>query len=202
MKRLVIAVDCDDIIVESASAILKNYHETHGVEVPAAEMYSTDPRVWGVEHQDEAIARVYAYLRSEEHAMIPPVKEAVEALRALSKRHEIHLVTGRADFLKEATLAWIDEHFPGVFTSTEFTNFIVPTSHQHVTRSKADVARQLAADVFIEDHPHHARIVADAGVQVLLYDWPWNRSIGAGVANVTRVRDWREIVDRIDLMDT
>jgi uncharacterized HAD superfamily protein len=198
MKRLVIAVDCDDVIVNSALELLKHYHKTYGVEVPPAEAYSNDPKIWGVKDVDERIERVTEYLKTAEYQSLPPIKAALEALLALKEQHELHLVTGRVEFLKPSTLAWIDKHFPGVFTSIEFTNFIVPASHKHVTRSKADIARQLAADVFIEDHPHHARIVADAGVQVLLYDWPWNRSIGEGVANVTRVRDWREIVDFID----
>lgn len=198
-RRLVIAVDCDDVLVDSALAVLDHYHATYGVRVPAAEAYSMDPDLWGVDHIDEAVKRVLRYHQTAEYQQLPPIRDAVGALRTLRDRHEIHLVTGRPDSLRSATLDWLTEHFPDVFASTEFTNFIVPTEHRHVTRSKADVCVGLAADILIEDNPHHARLVAGHGVHVLLYgDYPWNRTDGVVGPNVTRVRDWAEVLAFID----
>ena len=198
VKRLIIAVDRDDVIVASALAILKYYHETYGIEVLPAEAYSNDPRIWGVTHADERIERITEYLKTVEYQQLPPIRDAISALRKLKKHHEIHLVTGRVDFLRAPTLAWLDEHFPDVFASTEFTNFIVTAENKHITRSKAEVCNQLAADIFIEDHPHHAQLVADTGVQVLLFgDYPWNRDVELTSPNITRVKDWDLVLEYI-----
>src|SRR5689334_19284206 len=116
-KRLVIAIDCDDVLVEAVPSILDWYHQTYGIKIPLAKVYSKDLSVWGVEHDDEAIERVNDYLRSDTYMQLPPVQEAIEVLRRLGARHELHVVTGRADFLEEATRRWLLEHFGDIFTS-------------------------------------------------------------------------------------
>jgi uncharacterized HAD superfamily protein len=199
MQHLVITVDCDDVIVESSFALLEHYSQTYGVDVPPELLYTASPAQWGVAHDDEAIARVYKYLRSEDSQAKPPSPAAIQALRRLAADHELHLVTGRADFLQASTLAWLKKYLDGVFSSTEFTNYIVPTSHKHITRSKAEVCKQLNADILIEDHPHHAEIVAATGTDVLLFgDLPWNRHATLTASGVTRVKDWAAVVSHID----
>ena len=189
MKKLIIAVDCDDVLVPMAPLILEYYEKTYGTHIELKDFYSRDLSIWGVPDIATAIERVEAYTRTEECQHTKPFEDAIKSIHELAKYHELHLVTGRPDFLTEATKNMLTQHFPGIFTSLEFTNFFGQKA-----RSKADVCMQLSADYLIEDHLHHASVVAECGTKVLLFgDYPWNQSKQLP-DNIQRVHDWPEVV--------
>ena len=49
---------------------------------------------------------------------------------------------------------------------------------------------------FVEDHPSNADAIAEAGIQVLLYDQPHNRHVSAK-QGITRVASWTEITTKL-----
>ena len=174
-----------------ASLILDYYNKTYGTNIALKDFYSKDLDIWGVADVATAVARVEAYARTEEYQHTKPFEDSIESIRELGKYHELHLVTGRADFLTAATTNMLTEHFPDLFASLEFTNFF-----REKARSKADVCMQLNADYLVEDHLHHAKVVAECGTNVLLFgDYPWNQSDEPLPSNIQRVRNWHEIVD-------
>jgi len=195
-KRLVIAIDCDDVVVESSPSIVAWYNKQYGTTLHLSDLYKHDADdlpAWGVTSRDEAINRVNEYLSTDEYAQLPPTREAIDTLVWLGERHELHLVTGRADFLESATRQWLVGHFGDLFVSLEFTNFIVPSGHEHKSRSKADVCKQLGADILIDDHLHHAEQVAQADVPVILFgDYPWNQADELS-EKITRLANWSEV---------
>jgi 5'(3')-deoxyribonucleotidase len=194
MKHKVIAVDCDDVLVETAPLILRNYNKLYGTHLELKDMYSRDLKVWDVPDAATAIARVEDYLKTDEYRRQPPLREAIEVTKRLAKHHELHIVTGRTEFLAVATQDMLDRYFPGIFQSIEFTGFFGDKA-----RSKADVCQQLNADLLIDDHLHHAEVVANIGIDVLLFGgYPWNRADSLP-ANMRRVKDWYAI-DKL-LMD-
>jgi 5'(3')-deoxyribonucleotidase len=191
-RKRVIAIDCDDVIVATAPAILRYYNETYGTSIALENFYSNDLKVWGVDNDSEAIARVEEYLKTQAYQQLSPFEEAVTALQRLRAVYELHVVTARADFLSESTRDMLVQYFPDVFSTVEFTNH-----YSGRARTKAQVCSDLGADILIEDSLHHALAVAECGVQVMLFgDYPWNRS-GALPDNIVRVRDWPEIVKRL-----
>jgi 5'(3')-deoxyribonucleotidase len=193
MKKLIIAIDCDDVLVPTASLILDHYNRTYSTSIALKDFYSKDLSVWGVSDVATAIERVEAYTKTEEYQHTKPFEDSIEPIRELSNYHELHLVTGRADFLTVATTNMLTEHFPDLFTSLEFTNFFGQKA-----RSKADVCTQLNVDYLIEDHLHHAKVVAGCGTNVLLFgDYPWNQTDEVLPPNIQRVRDWHEIVSAL-----
>jgi len=193
MKRLVIAIDCDDVIVPTAPMIIDHYNKTYGTNVELKDFYSNDLSAWGAESDQSAKDRVDLYLESVEYQNAEPFIEAIEAIRKLGEHHELHLVTGRADFLSAATEEMLSLHFPGLFKSLEFTNFFGQNP-----RSKGDVCTQLSADYLIEDHLHHAKVVAECGTQVLLFgEYPWNQTDEPLPANVQRVQGWSGVVSTL-----
>lgn len=192
MKKRIIAIDCDDVIVGTAPAILNFYNRTYNTHIALENLYSQDLTLWGADDEQTAIDRVDAFLRTDEYQHLAPFEEAVEAIRQISKYHELHIVTGRGDFLAEATEDMLNAYFPGVFHSIEYTNFFGKQS-----RSKAEVCKQLGADLLIDDHLHHATVMAETGVEVYLFgDYPWNRADELP-ARVTRVRDWQAVGERL-----
>lgn len=187
-----IAIDCDDVIVATAPAILRYYNQTYGTNIALPDFYSTDPGVWGVKEYAEAIRRVEAYLKSEEYQNLAPFEDAIEILRKLRQKYELHIITARANFLAEATKRMLAQYFPDIFSTVEFTNHFGKAA-----RTKAQVCQELGADVLIEDSLHHAQAVASCGIDVLLFgDYPWNQASNLP-ANITRVRDWKEVAERL-----
>ncbi len=56
--------------------------------------------------------------------------------------------------------------------------------------------------MLIDDNPHYAMDCAEAGLQVLLYDWhhayPWSKMPpGAQHPNITVVGDWQDVEERL-----
>ena len=141
---------------------------------------------------DDAVARkrVDDYMMNDsEFSSVPPFQEAIEVIRKLGQHHELHIVTGRPDFLTEATHHMLQTYFPDIFSSVEFTNFF----SEEKSRPKSKVCQDLGADLLIDDHIHHARVVAECGTDVLLFgDYPWNQADELPT-NIRRVSGWREI---------
>ncbi len=59
-----------------------------------------------------------------------------------------------------------------------------------------------AAQVLIDDNPQYAQDCAEAGLQVLLYDWqlayPWSKlPPSMQHPNITVVSDWQDVEDRL-----
>lgn len=59
------------------------------------------------------------------------------------------------------------------------------------TRDKAVECARLSVGALIEDAPHNALAVADAGIPVLLHDQPYNRHVSHPL--VTRFSHWGEV---------
>lgn len=171
--------------------IIDDYNKRHGTHITLAEAYGNDLKVWGVEHDDEAIRRVYQLWKDNGYEDLVPIHQAVEVLSELKQHHELHLITGRADFLQEGARRWIEKNLPNIFASMEFTNYIVTESEAHVSRSKLEVCKAINADVLIDDHFYHAQQVAAGGVTVLLFgDYPWNQVDEPLPVGIIRIEDW------------
>lgn len=172
MSRLVIAVDCDDVLVPTASWIIDAYNDQYGTNLGIADFYSDDIDVWQTDSYQEATARVGALLKTDEYAEIAPFNDAIDAIKQLADTHELHIVTGRASYLESVTRRMMDEYFPGCFQSVEHTGFFEGGKY-----TKGDVCRAIGADILIDDHLVHLNDVLLAGLKhVVVYgDYPWNQ---------------------------
>lgn len=199
-KRLIIAIDCDDVLLPTSQAIISDYNRRFGTSLTLEDMYqpATLDR-WGTDEDDVAIERVNEFLRSEEHARLAPDPEAIKGIHSLAERHELHLITGRADFLKEATAQLLDTYFKGCFRSIEHTNYIVASTSTAVRRSKGDVCASINATVLIDDHLVHAEDALRTLERVIVFgDYPWNRR-DTLLDGMVRCSDWLSVVKEIEL---
>jgi len=192
MKRS-IAVDCDDVIVNTAVSTLDHYNRMYGTHVELKDLYSNDLSLWGTPDEATAVRRVDTYVQSSEFFELMPTRATVEALNELAKYYELHIVTGRPSIVEQATLRWIKQVLPGIFQLVIFTNFFVVDENQPRPRSKADVCAELGVNYLIDDHLHHAEVVAATGIPVLLFgNYPWNVADQLP-KGVRRVSDWVEV---------
>jgi hypothetical protein len=194
----VIAFDCDDVLIPTAELTVKNYNDRFDTNLQLRHFYSHDDLTpWGGVTYDEAIGRVFDFLRSEEYALIAPHADAVETIRGLAKDHELHVVTGRPSFLKHVTKSALDTHFPGCFKSIEHTNYITLSTDTEVKRTKGEVCRVLGADILVDDHIAHADDVLSAGLKAIVFgNYPWSQRARLP-RGIVRCKDWEGVKEEI-----
>ena len=189
MKRLVIAVDCDDVLVSTSPYFVDTYNNTYGTSATLEYAHSPDPSVWGA--SDEVVLERWSGIkRTDGYKGLSPDPDEVKVLRNLAKIHELHLVTARKEEEREFTQTMLDKHLDGVFTSMEFVGW---------EGSKGDICRELRADVLIDDNFRHLVSARDCGVSGLLWfgDYPWQTEDLSDMP-IVRCRDWREVEAEIE----
>lgn len=200
-RRLVIAIDCDDVLVPTGVSQIAFYNNKYNATVGEKEFYeSATMDVWGTDDDQLAIDRVAEHTLSDDFADVPPMEDAVDAIHRLSKQHELHLVTGRPSVIEAATMRLLNRYFKDCFTSVEHTNYYTYSWNKDAKkRSKAEVCRSLGADLFIDDYIVHVRDVIDSGVcEVILFgDYEWS-VLGEKDKRVARCSNWKQTEEEIN----
>ncbi len=187
MKRPIIAIDIDEVLLPHFEGLIAWYNREYGTDLTLAHNHPSDPRPWGTDNISEAIKRVQRYFQTESFRNEEPFREAIEALRTLGDDYELIVITARDEIIEQATRDWLAKHFDQVFREAHFT------AHYSLTgknRSKVDVAKEAGAAYFIDDSLTTVLEVANAGIESILFgSYPWNQSKELP-ANVTRCHDW------------
>ena len=110
---------------------------------------------------------------------LPEIPGALEAIRRLARRHDVHFITARpGEKWGGVTREWLDcRGFP--YTSLRFRE-----------GRKADASEGF--DLFVDDYLENALDLVAQDIHVCLYDQPWNR-VPDLPSGCTRVRSWREV---------
>lgn len=142
-------------------------------------------KVYGVnEYQIMDFYQKYGHVM---HASAGIQDNVVKTLMKWKQKHDISIVTARTSEMEEVTVNWLTQHGLGE----------VPL-HLLGTSRKTEFAKSLNCDLFIEDHPEEIKRMANAGIQTLLMDNPYNQNIIH--TNIIRVNDWYEIEKIVDTM--
>ena len=188
MKRLVIAIDCDDVLIDSTKYVISQYNQYYNTAVKLEGAFSINDRDFGAT-RTQVLERFNDIYTSENFRQRQPYTEVMEAVRGVGGRHELHIVTARDPILEPVTVRMINEHFPNCFTKIE-----------HVGEgSKGNLCQVLQADVLIDDGFRHLVSAYACGVRDLIWfgNYPWQTEDPKGIP-VRRCRDWREVEAEIE----
>lgn len=202
MRRLVIAVDCDDVLLPSSEAIVAHYNNEYGTNVHVDNFYERDPEQWAVDSLEEVYERIRLYFQSDAFpAEVKPFEDAVEAIDRLAAGHELHLVTGRGPAVEAVTHAMVDAYFAGQFVSIEHTGAFLKADGTMGRRTKGEVCKAIGADVLIDDNLEHAKSVLDQGIEtVLLYgDYAWTKK--ETLERSVRCQSWADVLNHIEQLE-
>jgi uncharacterized HAD superfamily protein len=187
-----VAVDLDDVLFDFLGYFFKWHNEQYGTNLrPEQMVYSTIWEAWGGT-REEAAERVPRFFHEIDMLNISPIEGAVPALERLKDQFRLAIISARDSSTTKVTRAWIDEYFRDIF------NHIVlgignPLAETGAT-TKAEVCRQLGADVLIDDQLRHARDVAEAGIPVLLFGDSASNQAASLPQDVRRVQDWAHVL--------
>jgi len=202
-----IGIDLDDVMAICAVPYLRRFAEEYHVELPDEReigwhlLRDMDPYV-AAEERDRFRIKLYDgtfFSELEVYSDCPAVLE-----RMVAAGNELYFVTARAERRRYITETWLREK--GLFDyakavhlkpTGEF-NPEYPRGRYDPTGSadyKTRLAKELALDAFCEDDVVISQKLAAAGVQVFLFDQPWNRDVSG--RRITRVTGWSDLAARL-----
>ena len=135
-------------------------------------------RVLGI--QRKAYDAFYDAQGQELHRQAAIREGAKDVLHRLSAHHRIHFVTAREQKMKDVSLEWLERH-----------ELPMNTLSLLGTYDKTAEAKRLDCGLFIEDSLQNARILSEAGFDVLLLNCGYNT--GVLPSNIVRVDNWHQI---------
>jgi len=201
-RKLTLAFDCDDVLVDTSTVLLTEYNRIYGTTVPLEDFYADD--YWQAASPEQAMRRVDRILRSGLLADIMPSDETIEYIYRLYRLgHELHVVTGRQSYQEAETVAMLEKYFSGIFSTVEHTSMYASGNKRHLRRTKGAVCRDLGAHVLVDDHLFHGEDVLRSGVEgVVVYgDNPWNQ-VEQMPKNMVRCVGMRAVYEEIQRVAT
>jgi len=188
-RKTAIAIDADDVLAGHAEAFINFSNSNYGTDFSLEDYHDNWPELWDITHE-EMEKRAKKFHTTESVAEYGLINEADAAIKSLSERYRLFVVTARPKYNIEPTRQWIDRHFSGAFDGIHF----VPIWEINNQVTKADICRQIGADYLIDDLARHCNVAAEAGIKALLFgDYTWNRNEPVTLS-VVRVKDWKEVL--------
>lgn len=182
-----IGVDLDQVLADF-SAAFDAYHDKHyGSNLllePAKEFYLRN--IFDISEEEE-LRRVKEFYDTKYFLAIKPFSDSIDIIEALSKKHNLYIITSRPSSITKETSDWIKKYYKGFFKEIILTNHYFGG-----TKKKSEVCIEKNITWMIEDMANYANDCAEAGVKVILIERPWNIKEKVH-KNVKRVKDWFDI---------
>ena len=191
--KMKIGIDLDECISEFTNGFLKIYNDKFKKNFLFGGVHSYN--LWEVVGgtREEALAIADEFYNSSEFDNIGLVDGAKEAIKKLSKKHQLFIITSRPAYIRDKTNNFIKNHFPNDFSEIIYTGDFFSGQG----KTKAEVCKALGIGTLIEDNFNYALSCAEQGIDVLLLNKPWNKN-AAEHSNIKRVGSWNEILGQIN----
>ncbi len=190
-----IGIDLDEVLADFVPSYINFHNLNFGTKIELASFTSFDLSEVYKTSREEVEIRVRKFYKSEEFHNLKPVRGAITAVKKLSKKFELFIITSRPEIVSESTLYWIKKHFTKQFKKIHFA--FNPYLKSSYLKKKSDIAKLLNVDLFIEDNLDFATSVAKSGIKVLLFNRLWNQAKSLH-PNITRVSSWKDILERLN----
>lgn len=190
-RWLVIAIDCDDVLIPGTEFSLLEYNRRWKADVPLQLAHTPGIKEWGVSSDSQLQDRFEEIYLSKEYALLAPFEDAVPAVRKLASRHELHMIVDRPEAVVAITLSMTERYFAGCFTSIK---------HVGLAGDKGGICKAVRADVIIDDNYHYLASAKACGVEDRIWfgDCPWQAIELEPHIVSARCRDWSEVEAEIE----
>jgi len=186
-----IGIDFDEVLAEFVKGYFNFYRLKTGIEIKFEDVFSYNLwEVMGIS-RDEAFKIADEFYDSEHFSELALVPGAKDTLIALSKEHELLIVTSRPVRIAGKTEQYLRRNIPEIHPEIFYAGDIF----REQGKPKAELCAQLSLDHFVEDNLRYAQQCAEKRIRVFLLDKSWNQ--GELNGNVTRVKNWSEILNKL-----
>lgn len=193
-----IYLDLDDVICDTAVALLGLIDREFGLKIAFDDIFSFDlQKSFGL--SDDANRHLFKCAHSRKFILnigiLEGVKQTLDRWRA--QGHQIHIVTGRHTSAHQATLSWLENQQLGYDSFSmvdkygwEATNLDLAVTLEEISSRHYSFG--------IEDNVAMAEFLSGAmGLSVLLHDRPWNRDLKEGASasggGIKRFYSWDQL---------
>lgn len=194
MAKQIIAVDVDDVLALHVDSFIEYSNKKWGTSLTADDYDEHWAKVWKVDIA-EALKRRDEFVTSKIHRDFKSYTDSDEVLRRLAKDFDLRIVTSRLLSMKDDTLEWIEQTYPGVFGEhhIHFAGIWDKLEEHSHAMTKADMLREIGASYLIDDQLKHCFAASEAGVTALLFgEYAWNKAESLP-ENVVRCKDWKAV---------
>jgi len=192
---MIIAVDLDEVLSDTMPSLIKFHNETFNTKLRSKDFHSYEFwRVWGGT-KSQSIAKFLQFTQSPYFLEVLPIKDSVQSVKYLSKKHKLYVVTSRQTHLTDATHIWVNQYFPDIFQGLHVTNH-PQWAVAGEAKTKSQVCQEIGANLLIDDSIGYAMECETIDIPVLLFDYPWNK--GKLPKNTKRVFSWKGVLEVLD----
>ena len=131
----------------------------------------------------------------------PPREKAPEMIRQLKNDgHRLNEITARKFVTMKNPLGWYSKYLLKKWYDKYEMKFdeIILCSEKNAPEEKLKGCIQTGCKVMIEDKPDVAELLAANGIQILLFDAPYNQLVKG--ENITRVYNWEDVYEELQLI--
>ena len=189
-----IAVDMDEVLATFCDQFIEFHNYKYKTKYNKNDFFSFDFSKILNCSEKEALDRVEDFFKSESFKEIGLIPGAIEGIKKLKEKHELHLVTGRQEEIRDETINWINKYFPNTFKTINFSNHY---SKLYKKTTKAEICIKLGVKALIEDSLEYSKELEEHHIKVILMNVPWNQKENLP-SNFVRVYNWDEIIKEIN----
>jgi hypothetical protein len=194
-----LGVDLDNVLSASDASMLLALERVTGRPLTAHAASSYEALAAGLISRDEVMEALEVFHGADELGRLEVTSGAADALRELSERYEVHVVTARPESTRVATAAWLEAR--GMGEAVSGLHFANPSPSAQPIHGQPDGRASKTElpypwSAFVEDHLPTALAFARRGVVSCLLSVPWHaHGDGHGdedPPNLVRVASWAD----------
>lgn len=197
----VITTDLDGVVVDFTTPFIDYCNAKYGTSFRSEDFtHHTLARTFGCD-RSRVMKDLDEFYKTEAFLKLPAMPGSVEAISKIAETNTIFGSTSRPIYIKDETETCLRENFgrsiSGVYFSTK-------------NERKVDISIDLGAKYHLEDNLDYAAEFKGSGVEVLLFDSPWNDTksdhlkelfpSGELPAYIRRAGDWRRGINPWDVL--
>jgi 5'(3')-deoxyribonucleotidase len=192
MKR--IAIDLDDTLVETVDLLVK--------EMIIDEKYSAFKGYHSIlDFSKEEELELYKYIRSkinqQDIIKFKPIVGAKPAIKKLSKKYELYIITARTKDVKKHTRKWVKHHFPNIFKKIIFSEYVV---EGNFVKTKGVLCKENNISLLIDDNKENILDAHKEKIKTIVFDYkgkyPWSNI--KNHSSIPVAKSWSEVLNIVD----
>ncbi|MCK9595559.1 hypothetical protein M0R19_00010 [Candidatus Pacearchaeota archaeon] len=191
--KIKIAADIDDSSVDFTFNFLNFYNNKYRTHFTKEKCYIAKlETILGIS-KDKIRKEFDEFYNSPFFDAISPIAHAPAILYLLNKINGVPFLTFRPVNIKDKTKISMEKLFPESYSSIIHS--------REFGKSKSEICKDMGISVLIEDYFPNALECSLNGINVLLFNQPWNKNFNLENTLITRFYDWRNVPNIIEKIE-